>query len=63
LWFAATRAIQSKPVEQEIAANHKLGEQLAMTGTPAWVIGGKLLSGARDYAGLAAAVAEAREGK
>ncbi len=34
-----------------------------MTGTPAWVIGGKLLSGARDYAGLAAAVAEARAGK
>jgi protein-disulfide isomerase len=59
----ATRASQAKAVEQEIAANHKLGEQLAMTGTPAWVIGGKLLSGARDYAGLAAAVAEARAGK
>lgn len=59
----ATKASQSKSVEQEILANHKLGEKLAMTGTPAWVIGGKLLSGARDYAGLAAAVAEARAGK
>jgi protein-disulfide isomerase len=57
------KAVQSKAVEQEILANHKLGEKLAMTGTPAWVIGGKLLSGARDYAGLAAAVAEARAGK
>jgi protein-disulfide isomerase len=55
-----TKAIQSKAVEQEILGNHKLGEQLAMTGTPAWVVGGQLLSGARDYAGLAKAVAEAR---
>lgn len=60
---AAAKAIAAKPVEQEIAANHKLGEALAMTGTPAWVIGGKLLSGARDYAGLAQAVAEARTRK
>jgi protein-disulfide isomerase len=59
----ALKTVQSKPVEQEIAANHKLGEALAMTGTPAWVVGGKLLSGARDYAGLAQAVAEARAGK
>ncbi|NIJ21891.1 protein-disulfide isomerase [Sphingomonas naasensis] len=59
----ATKAIESKPVEQEIAANHKYGELLAMTGTPSWVVGGKLLSGARDYAGLAAAVAEARAAK
>ena len=57
------KAVQSKAVEQEILANHKLGEKLAMTGTPAWVVGGKLLSGARDYAGLAAAVAEARARK
>lgn len=59
----ANKAVQSKAVEQEILANHKFGEQLAMTGTPAWVIGGKLLSGARDHAGLAQAVAEARAGK
>ncbi|AQR75968.1 disulfide bond formation protein DsbA [Sphingomonas sp. LM7] len=59
----ATKASQSKPVEAELLSNHKLGEALAMTGTPAWVIGGKLLSGARDYAGLAAAVAEARAAK
>ncbi len=60
---AAAKALSAAPVTQEIAANHKLGEALAMTGTPAWVVGGKLLSGARDYAGLAQAVAEARAGK
>jgi protein-disulfide isomerase len=60
---AATTTIAAKPVEQEIAANHKLGDELAMTGTPAWVVGGKLLYGAHDYAGLAEAVAEARAAK
>jgi protein-disulfide isomerase len=59
----AMKTVQSKAIQQEIAANHKLGEQLAMTGTPSWVVGGKLLYGARDYAGLAEAVAEARAGK
>jgi protein-disulfide isomerase len=59
----AMKTIESKPVGQELAANRKLGEQLAMTGTPSWVVGGKLLYGARDYAGLAEAVAEARQGK
>lgn len=59
----ARQAIGSKPVEGEIVANHRFGQKLAMTGTPSWVIGGKLLYGMRDYAGLAAAVAEARKGK
>jgi protein-disulfide isomerase len=57
----AEAAIRSKPVEQEILENHRLGGELAMTGTPSWVIGGKLFYGARDYDGLAAAVAEARK--
>ncbi|WP_044334019.1 DsbA family protein [Sphingomonas hengshuiensis] len=59
----AQKAVGSRAVEGEIVANHKLGEQLAMTGTPSWVIGGKLLYGARDYQGLADAVALARAGK
>ncbi|WP_448663058.1 DsbA family protein [Sphingomonas sp. CJ20] len=60
---AAAAAIKSRAVEAEIVSNHKLGEKLAMTGTPSWVIGGKLLYGARDYQGLADAVAAARAGK
>ncbi|MBB4100903.1 DsbA family protein [Sphingomonas kyeonggiensis] len=59
----AKQVIGSKPVEGEIVANHKFGQKLAMTGTPSWVVGGKLLYGMRDYDGLAAAVAEARKGK
>lgn len=59
----AEAAIRSTPVEQEILANHRLGSELAMTGTPSWVIGGKLLYGARDYQGLADAIAEARKTK
>jgi protein-disulfide isomerase len=59
----ADQALRSPAVEQEIASNHKLGQQLAMSGTPSWVVGGKLLYGARDYAALAQAVAEARAGR
>ncbi|MBO9622156.1 MAG: DsbA family protein [Sphingomonas sp.] len=59
----AEQAIRSKPVEQEITSNHRLGAELAMTGTPSWVIGGKLFYGARDYQGLAEAVAAARAKK
>jgi protein-disulfide isomerase len=57
---AARQAIQSAPVSQEIAGNHKIGARLAMSGTPSWVVGGKLVYGMRDYAGLAEAVAAAR---
>lgn len=60
---AAEKAVKSDAVQQEIVANRKLGEKLAMTGTPSWVIGGQLIYGARDYAGLAEAVAAARRGK
>lgn len=58
----AERATSSKAVEQEIAANHLLGERLAMNGTPSWVVGDKLIHGAQTYEGLAAAVAAARAG-
>lgn len=58
---AAKKSIGSQAVKAEIDANHALGQKLAMTGTPSWVIGGKLYYGARDYEGLAEAVAEARK--
>lgn len=57
-------AIKSKAVEDELASNGDLAQKLKMTGTPTWVVGGKkVLYGARDYAGLAEAVAAARSGK
>ena len=58
----AEKAAASDAVQREIVANHKFGQTLAMTGTPSWVIGGKLYYGARDYDALAEAVAEARKG-
>ena len=60
---AAKKVAQSQPVEQEIVANHDFGRKLAMSGTPSWVVGGKLLYGMRDYEALAEAVAEARKAK
>lgn len=60
---AAARAAGSKPVEDEILRNRQLGAKLAMTGTPSWVIGGKLIYGAQTYEALAAAVASARSGR
>lgn len=56
----AEASVRSQAVAAEINQNHGLGEKLAMTGTPSWVIGGHLYYGARDYAALAAAVAQAR---
>lgn len=60
---AATKAVQSKPVEDEIASNNRLAQAVSLTGTPTWVVGGQLLYGALDYDGLSAAVAQARAGK
>ncbi|KTF68374.1 DsbA family protein [Sphingomonas sp. HT-1] len=59
----AEKAAASESVTREIESNHKLGAQLAMNGTPSWVVGGKILYGARDYAALAEAVAAARKAK
>lgn len=58
----ATQASASGAVENEIANNHRFGQQLGMTGTPAWVVGSRVLHGQQDYARLAEAVAEARSG-
>ncbi|RYY23911.1 MAG: DsbA family protein [Sphingomonadales bacterium] len=59
----AEKSAQAQPVTDEIQSNHAIGQKLAMTGTPSWVIGGQLSYGAKDYAGLAEAVAEARKAK
>ncbi len=59
----AEKSVKSQAVQNEIIGNRKLGAKLVMNGTPSWVIGGQILYGARDYAGLAEAVAAARKGK
>ena len=55
LAFAADPAAQA-----EIDANLNLARPLGMTGTPSWVIGDKVLSGAVGYAALKEAVEAAR---
>jgi len=48
-------------VRQEIAANLALSGRLGVSGTPAFVIGDQMLSGAVGYEALAKAIAEARK--
>ena len=45
---------------REIEANRNLARPLQLTGTPAWVIGDQMLSGAVGYDALKAAIAKAR---
>ena len=58
---AAARVAQSQPVAQEIAGNLQLAGQLGMTGTPAWVVGDRVLNGVQSLEQLRAAVAAARK--
>ncbi|WP_414902443.1 DsbA family protein [Sphingomonas flavalba] len=59
---AVTTATHSPPVEAELAGNVRLARALGISGTPAWVVGDKVLSGAVGYDRLKKAVDEARAG-
>ncbi len=48
-------------IAREIEANRGLARPLNLTGTPSWVIGDQVLSGAVGYDALKAAIAAARE--
>lgn len=56
LAFAGTAAARA-----EVESNLSLARPLALSGTPSWVIGEKVLSGAVGYEALKDAVAEARK--
>lgn len=59
---ARARSLLNSPaIEREIAMNHQLGEQLRVRGTPAWVIGDRVIPGVTDLAGFQDAVKQARE--
>src|SRR6476469_5563833 len=47
-------------VQREIDANRQLAQPLGLTGTPSWVIGDQVLSGAVGFDALKAAIATAR---
>jgi protein-disulfide isomerase len=56
-------AISNPQVDQQLALNLKLQRDLDLSGTPAWVVGNKVLVGAVGYDALKAAIAEARTKK
>jgi len=53
--------LEAPALKAEIRKNLDLGRALGLTGTPSYVIGDRILSGAVGYDKLKAAVAEARE--
>ena len=58
---ALQRAAQAPQVADAVRANLTIGRQLGLTGTPAWVVGDRVLSGALPIEELERAIAEARE--
>jgi protein-disulfide isomerase len=55
-------AMNTPRAEQELGNNVELARTLGFTGTPSWVVGNQVLSGAVGYEALKKAVAEARQG-
>ncbi|MCG2839680.1 DsbA family protein [Sandaracinobacter sp. RS1-74] len=53
--------LQSKALQAEIEKNMGLGRALGLTGTPSYVVGNRILSGAVGYDELKLAVEQARE--
>ncbi|MGF7148880.1 protein-disulfide isomerase [Sphingomonas zeicaulis] len=60
---AATAAATADDVTAEIQANHAMFGRIGGTGTPSWVVGDQILSGAVGYDALKAAIANARKPK
>lgn len=56
----ARQFIRDPKVDAEINANLAFARELQLDGTPAWVVGGQLLTGAVGKAALAKAIAEER---
>ena len=57
----AAPVVASAEVTDELAGNVALAKELGITGTPAWVVGDKLLIGAVGRQALEAAIAETRK--
>lgn len=54
---------QTAATREEVATNLQLQNALRLTGTPSWVVGDRVLSGAVGYEALKAAIAEQRAKK
>ena len=55
--------LSAAPLKAEIRKNLDLGRALGLTGTPSYIVGNKILSGAVGFDALKAAVDEARSAK
>lgn len=53
--------LNSKAISEEVQKNLDLGRALGLTGTPSYVVGNRILSGAVGYDELKQAIAEARK--
>src|SRR3546814_18974454 len=61
---ATVKAAQSaSDINAEIDNNVRLAQALQATGTPTWVVGDQVLSGAVGYDALKAAIEKARDGR
>lgn len=56
-------AMNTPRAQQELGANIELARTLGFTGTPSWVVGDQILSGAVGYDALKKAVATARQSR
>lgn len=52
---------EAPAIREELARNLNLQQELGLTGTPSWVVGDEVLSGAVGYDRLKEAIAKARE--
>jgi protein-disulfide isomerase len=57
---AIRKAAAAPAVEDEVQKNLAIGRELGMTGTPSWVIGDRVISGALSLDGMQRAIADAR---
>ncbi|WP_298499846.1 DsbA family protein [uncultured Maritimibacter sp.] len=59
---AILAAMDDPEVERQIAENHALGQALAISGTPTFIVGGQMVRGYVPLEGMKQIVAEEREG-
>ena len=57
---AARKFAASSDVDQGLGQSAEIQRGLQMSGTPAWVVGNKVMMGAVGYDGLKTAIAEVR---
>jgi protein-disulfide isomerase len=55
--------MESKETQNKLAENRSIGEQLAISGTPVFIVNGNVIRGAAGYDAFKSAIADARAKK